>query len=143
MGLTITNKEFTVFGNKRVVFCDVAFDASYPTGGEALTPDTLGLSVITFASVAGKGGYIFEYDYTNKKLKAMYPRSASAVANSAANQLDVSSGSATASAVDATTPTVTAPAGFRSAVDAQVADEVGNTVDLSAVTSVKVMMIGR
>jgi len=79
MSLTITNKEFTVFGTKRVVFCDIAFDSSYPTGGEALTPDTLGLSVIGSAHVLPRSGYMFEYDYTNSKLKTYYPSAASAV----------------------------------------------------------------
>jgi hypothetical protein len=143
MSLTITNKEFSVFGTKRVVFCDIAFDASYPTGGESLTPSDLGLSEAKFVSIAGNSGYIFEYDYTNKKLKAMTPTAKQAVAATGANQPDVSSGSATASAVDTTTPTVTVPAGFRSEVDAAPADEAGNTTNLSAVTAVKLMMIGR
>ena len=143
MSLTITNKEFSVFGTKRVVFCDLAFDSVYPTGGESLTPSDLGLSEAKFVSVAGKSGYIFEYDYTNENLKAMYPRASSVVANSGANQLDVSTGDVTASVVDATTPTVTAPAGFRSAVDAKVAEEVEAGANLTTVTGVKVMFIGR
>lgn len=143
MGLTITNKEFSVFGTKRVVFCDIAFDASYPTGGESLTPSDLGLSVATHVQIAGNSGYIFEYDYTNEKVKAMTPTANQGVAATGANQPDVSSGSATASAVDTTTPTVTVPAGFRSEVDAAPADEVGNTTNLSTVTAVKVMFIGR
>lgn len=73
MSLTIDKVEYSVFGNKSIVFCEIDFDASYPTGGEELLPGTLGLTQINFVNATGKSGYIFEYDYTNKKLKAMYP----------------------------------------------------------------------
>jgi hypothetical protein len=50
----------------------IDFDASYPTGGEALDFGTM----LNGASLKGvvlesKSGYVFEYDYTNKKIKAM------------------------------------------------------------------------
>jgi hypothetical protein len=55
MALTITVPDAgrTVIGNKRLVFGTIAFDASYPTGGEALTAGDLGLDKIdhiTFTS---------------------------------------------------------------------------------------------
>ena len=55
MALTITIPDAgrTVIGNKRLVFGTLAFDASYPTGGEALTAGDLGLDKIdhiTFTS---------------------------------------------------------------------------------------------
>lgn len=88
MSLTITNKEFSVFGTKRVAFCDVAFDSSYPTGGESLTPSDVGLSAATHVQILGKNGYTFEYDYTNEKVKAfvnappiIYEEKHTAVAN--------------------------------------------------------------
>jgi len=138
MSLTITNREFSVFGTKRVVFCDIAFDSSYPTGGESLTPGDIGLSVATHVTIAGNSGYVFEYDYTNSKVKAMTPTAAqAAVTTDKVTIADTGAGNITdgqSCIVDAT---------FRSAVDAAAADEVGNTTDLSAVTSVKVMFIGR
>lgn len=138
MGLTISNKEFTVFGTKRVVFCDIAFDASYPTGGESLTPSDLGLSEAKFVSIAGKSGYIFEYDYTNEKLKAMTP-----TANQGAVTTDKVTITASGAANITDGQSCIVDATFRSEVDAAPADEVGNTTDLSAVTGVKVMFIGR
>ena len=55
MALTITVPDAgrTVIGNKRLVFGTIAFDSSYPTGGEALTATNLGLDKIdhiTFTS---------------------------------------------------------------------------------------------
>lgn len=52
----------------------ITFDSSYATGGEALTASNLGLSSkVEFISVTPGSGYIFQYDYTNKKLKAYWP----------------------------------------------------------------------
>ena len=55
MALTITIPDAgrTVIGNKRLVIGTIAFDSSYPTGGEALTATNLGLDKIdhiTFTS---------------------------------------------------------------------------------------------
>ena len=55
MALTITVPDAgrTVIGNKRLVMGTIAFDSSYPTGGEALTAANLGLDKIdhiTFTS---------------------------------------------------------------------------------------------
>lgn len=44
----------------------IAFDSSYPTGGEAITPP---FKNIVGMSIAGGGaGYTYEYDITNKKI---------------------------------------------------------------------------
>lgn len=76
MGLTITNIEHSILGNKAVAFFDVAFDSSYVTGGESLKPDVAGMYDVAFVHAVAQSGYSFEYDYTNKKLKAYYPSSA-------------------------------------------------------------------
>lgn len=72
MGLTIAivNQDSLIGSLLRVA--DITFDSSYPTGGESLTPQMLGLTVIDFINAPAKGGYSFEYDRTNKKLKALY-----------------------------------------------------------------------
>lgn len=57
-------------GNKRAVVATIAFDASYPTGGESLTAANLGLGVIDHVTIGAKSGYVFEYDYTNSKVIA-------------------------------------------------------------------------
>lgn len=52
----------------------ITFDSSYPTGGEALLPTDVGLSSkVEFIDVTSASGLIFEYDYTNKKIKAIWP----------------------------------------------------------------------
>lgn len=137
MSLTITNIEHSALANRRVIFCDVAFDSSYPTGGEALAPATIGLQKIDMMMVPGKSGYSFEYDYTNSKLKAFTPTAAQAAVT--ADKITITASGA-AAITDGQSCTVSAD--FRSAVDAAAADEVANTTDLSAVTTVKVMAIG-
>jgi len=72
MALTVDNFVRTVFGNKVIAFCNVDFDASYPTGGEALAASTLGMKKVEFLLAEPKLGYVFEYDYANSKLKAYW-----------------------------------------------------------------------
>ena len=69
MALTVSSVIPGVSGSKRTATFDVAFDASYPTGGEALTPGQVGLQVIESAVIEPKGGYLFEWDHTAKKVK--------------------------------------------------------------------------
>jgi len=133
MALTIKNKEYTVFGNKRVMFFEVDFDSSYPTGGEELKPATLGLRRFDFVDVPSKGGYVFEFDYTNNKIKVLYPQGGEQVGN-ADGGASIDSGS--------TTVTSSAANGAIVTVDAGKAREVANTTDLSGLTGVKVMVIG-
>ena len=72
MGLTLTTKTNTIFGNKRIMIVTADFDSSYPTGGEGLSADNLGLAAIELVVPTPKSGYVFEYDYSNSKLKAYY-----------------------------------------------------------------------
>ncbi|TVL98679.1 MAG: hypothetical protein CV087_20840 [Candidatus Brocadia sp. WS118] len=68
MALSVTRQD--LFGNSRVVVAVFTFDASYATSGEACDP---GLGTINIAlSDPSVSGYVFQYDYTNKKLKAFY-----------------------------------------------------------------------
>jgi hypothetical protein len=61
------------FGNGYAVTADVTFDSSYPTNGEALTAQQFGLTVLDFVLPSPAAGYIFEFDHSNKKLKAFTP----------------------------------------------------------------------
>lgn len=73
MGLTVADvnpRSTDLFGLHKVRFVTVAFDSSYPTGGESLTAANLGLAGIVHVQAGSAGGYVFEYDHTNKKLKA-------------------------------------------------------------------------
>jgi hypothetical protein len=51
---------------------DIAFDSSYPTGGEAITVGNIAhgfKSIITILAEPSTNGYILSYDSTNSKLK--------------------------------------------------------------------------
>jgi len=76
MALTIDKIDYTVFGNKSVVFCDADFDSSYPTGGESLVAGDVGLTVIEQVYTQSKSGYMFSYDYTNSNLMVYFPSAA-------------------------------------------------------------------
>jgi hypothetical protein len=69
MALTLTSPRNEVVGQRRHHSATVAFDSSYASGGEALTPAMFGLTVIDEVRVNPAGGYAFEYDYTNQTLK--------------------------------------------------------------------------
>jgi hypothetical protein len=69
MALTVTVKNRDSSGNKRTIIADIDFDSSYAYGGESLTPATLGLSRIDCMRFENTKGGLFEYDYTNSKLK--------------------------------------------------------------------------
>lgn len=76
MGLTVSLVREGVTGDLRWAAADITFDSSYPTGGESLTAADLGFTAAEpyaqiIKLVAGhKGGYTFDYDYTNHKLIA-------------------------------------------------------------------------
>jgi hypothetical protein len=59
----------TVFGNKRIVLASITFDASYPTGGEALTAAELGLSSLDHVIPLPHASRIGVWDDTNSKIK--------------------------------------------------------------------------
>ena len=57
-------------GQLKILTGSIAFDGEYPTGGEPMDISDMftSLKAVFFES---KGGYVFEYDYGNKKVKAM------------------------------------------------------------------------
>lgn len=146
MAVTVTQKARHKFGNGYQIVSDVVLDNSYPTGGEAITAQQFGLTVLEFVLPSPSGGYLFEFDHTNSKLKAFNPRAA--IANTLAVTTPALSHAAGATAVTssaATVPdhaagaacTVTGVAGVAAGPGAEVA----NATDLSAVT-VRVIAIG-
>ena len=57
-------------GRGWLTFRSVAFDASYPTGGEAISDAELGFSKAPdFVDIPPKSGYVFEYVASTKKIK--------------------------------------------------------------------------
>ena len=62
-------------GGKRMNVVNITFDSSYPTGGEAVTANNLGLNAITtvvtqpgYASSNPTGAVVPVWDRTNKKI---------------------------------------------------------------------------
>jgi len=74
MSLTLSSRKMNPLGGgRRMVIGDLAFDSSYPFGGESLALTTLGLDKLDMVMIAAKLGYTFEYDFTNNKVKVFAP----------------------------------------------------------------------
>jgi hypothetical protein len=74
MAITVNSHKYTVFGDRAVVMADVAFDSSYAGGGESLSiSQQFGLHDLDIVLIETKGGYSFEWDYTDQKVKAFAP----------------------------------------------------------------------
>lgn len=70
MALAFSTQHTFVIGDRREVSSDITI-GSYATGGLAYTPNNFGLtSRVDILDVSPRGGYVFETDYTNKKIKA-------------------------------------------------------------------------
>lgn len=161
MALTIANFKAVKFSNLRGGIADITFGDSYPTGGEALTPGQLGLSVIDFLVAENAGGYLFEYDRANKKLRVLTPTGAvdnhthvftGEAMSIAPTLIDgaepatklLQNDAGTLKATDATAIPLGTPAGTNAAAgaaSAAAAAEVGDATDLSDVT-VRVFAVG-
>lgn len=75
MALTVTAKEPSSAGNKTIYTANVAFDSSYATGGEAFDVQSLfGIHDLSAVIIEPRDGYMFQYDRTNKKIKAYFPK---------------------------------------------------------------------
>jgi hypothetical protein len=61
---------FSSSGNTKLAVKKVTFSSSYSTGGEALTAADFGMVALAVVIPMPAGGYVFEYDYANAKLKA-------------------------------------------------------------------------
>ncbi len=146
MALAITNQKTSVFGDKRTSKFDVAFDSSYPTGGESLSLSLIGLMEVDIVLISQKSGYVMEYDYTNSKI-LVYRMPAHAhdlvfKANAAANAVTMAANSLrNVSAGDLTVAGGGADGGIAAQAAGALA-EVSNTTDLSALTGVRILAIG-
>lgn len=150
MALTITNQKTSVFGNKRTATFDVAFDSSYPTGGESLSLSLIGLNEANIVLISQKSGYVFEYNYTNNKV--LVYRSAANThahdlvfkANAAANAVTMATNSLhNATVGDLTVAGGGADGGIANiTVAAAPLAEVTNATDLSTLTGVRFLAIG-
>jgi len=76
MALTITTPstgQRRFASNFRNEIVDVAFDTEYAYGGESFAPGNTALSTFYKVDIEPVGGYTFQYDYTNKKIKVFQP----------------------------------------------------------------------
>lgn len=72
MSLTLDSISQNIAGHRREHLYDVTFDSAYASGGEALTPEMVGLSVIEYVQVLeAPASLAVRYDRTNEKLLAM------------------------------------------------------------------------
>jgi hypothetical protein len=70
MSITLSNKKYHVFGDLAAVIADVAFDSSYPFGGESFNSDQeLGMHNVEAFIPETKKGFSISYDHTNNKMK--------------------------------------------------------------------------
>ena len=77
-------------GNRMEVIATVTFDSSYATGGESLTPASLGFQTFDYVGLTTSGGYVFEYDHANSKVKAYWPEADGAAMAEVASTTDLS-----------------------------------------------------
>ena len=134
MALSFNLIQKYVVGDRREVIVDITLDASYPTGGEAITPADLSLNDIHWLMAAPNGGLMFEFDHANSKLKAFYPTGGAAIpAALAAPAVAVPAG-ATPVTSSGAQPNMTETAG--------IAAQVAAATDLSTIVT-RVRAVGR
>lgn len=110
-------------GNRRATYGKITFSNSYTTGGESITPAALGLGVVDNLDFnTGISGLLFVWDKANNKVKVFYP-TGGAVVGTVLGAPKSATGASTASAVNATTPDISAGQGV----------EVAATTDLHTV----------
>lgn len=69
MPATVTQNKRTKFLGMYAIVADIQLDASYPTGGYALTPESFGLVSFDFVLPSSNKGYNAELDPATNKLK--------------------------------------------------------------------------
>jgi hypothetical protein len=89
MSVTISNKIFSTFGSKNFLKFDLVVGA-YVTDGVSLAPADLGWGSIDLLLAERKGGVLYCYDYTNKKIKVyrQYVATAGALSKPAIDTTD-------------------------------------------------------
>lgn len=70
MALAGTIESVQEWGTHRVTLGTLAFDSSYPTGGEAFRPDMVGLTTVNKLFVLPSEGLVFELDESTDKILA-------------------------------------------------------------------------
>ena len=119
-----------------IVTGTIAFDSSYPTGGEELDLSPSKFTTLKLVLISNRLGYVFEYDYTNEKVKAFRPYITVANGSIATNteiglELDADDSFL-----------VKASAADKSGITGCMLEEVTATTDLSSLTGVRFLAMG-
>lgn len=140
MGLTVTKSgDWSGYmGNLRWARCTIAFDSSYPTGGESFTPADLGMKTFDVVQIQQASGLVFEYDYTNKKILA-YSQGVTVGAAGAATLDDFP---VTAGPGASTISVSLTNSGGSATHNFGTLKQVPDTNDLSTITGVRVFALG-
>lgn len=69
MALTSSVAARTVIGDRRLTVTNLTFDASYATGGYAVTPSTFGVSVVDAVLADNPSGYDVFYNAATGKVQ--------------------------------------------------------------------------
>jgi hypothetical protein len=109
----------------------IAFDSSYPTGGEALTALAAKFKTLLRVVCEQNTGYMFEFDKTNTKLKVYAPVNVVAGSGTAATNNYIFKNTGPVIEVDGTGTAFQLPGA-----------EVLNTTDLSGLTAVSFYAVG-
>lgn len=88
MALGVTIVKVGVFGDLKYTIADLDWDSSYPTGGEALTPEQVGLTAVYGSFDVGSAAAATlkvdtRYDTTNEKIQAFGSNANAAVVEDA------------------------------------------------------------
>lgn len=137
MALTVAITRRVTAGHQHIVSGTVAFDSSYPTGGESFTAADIGLRTMDMVMVHQTKGIVFEYDYTNSKILA-YAQGA-LVGAAGAEILDdfpVTAGPGVTADTHLSLKAGSATIGFGSL------KQIANTNDLSTITGVRFVAFG-
>jgi len=156
MSLTLTKLKIGhMIGGLEFRLFDVLFDNSYATGGKPIDGSEVGINIILGAldvnAGVGDGAFRFKYDLVNKKLLAFRAPSGTLAGNVVVKgggigeavgiNPDSNAGVLSkAAATDRTIPVATFLGGAMATAAASLV-EVGNGVDLSAITA-RILFIG-
>lgn len=68
--IVVSSRTYDIAGSRNLVFGSLALSTSYATGGDTFTAANFGLNTVDQLRVYSAGGYSFQADLTNKKIKA-------------------------------------------------------------------------
>lgn len=125
MALTVSNLQFGSMGDNKLILCSVAFDTSYPTGGEVITAAQLGCTLIKDIIVNQTAGYSIQF----------VPGATAVTAKLKCFDIGAGTPAGTISLVSAGTPTGTnAASAVAGTADAQVFTGTASALNIAAPT---------